>query len=329
MNSSYGNYGTRPDLGAGCTEFGREIADSCCLTNYNYGGCEQNCNQSMIPGYVATMESDLAPFLGHYDPSCCRSVDFEGEPSDVGGIWEATYPKTFLDRRAFHLDSEQENILVVRPPFGLESAELTLPRRETQPWQLLDNISLASPGTTDQSTTRQSSPAFDILSSFQQVSGERSCPQGYDFDPTLHQQSPRFDGDLYTTGFVRGRGRDRSGWCGYCSCWFRLKDSAYWYHVHYTHGISCATGLPFPPPEGQRKPRACDDWEVLCGGCKRWITVGKGEDRSRTAYFRHAYRCQNKGRRPFGRRINAQAKGRSPRKPRSESAALPSPVIYY
>ncbi|KAH9843379.1 putative conserved fungal protein [Teratosphaeria destructans] len=41
-------------------------------------------------------------------------------------------------------------------------------------------------------------------------------------------QNPRFEGDLYTAQWTRGDGPDRLGWCGYCSSWWRLKDSAYW-----------------------------------------------------------------------------------------------------
>lgn len=46
--------------------------------------------------------------------------------------------------------------------------------------------------------------------------------------PTLRKQSMRFDEDLYTAAWVCGEGAERAGWCGYCSSWHRLKDSAYW-----------------------------------------------------------------------------------------------------
>lgn len=44
----------------------------------------------------------------------------------------------------------------------------------------------------------------------------------------FQQQQPRFEGDLYAALWVRGEGVSREGWCGFCSTWHRLKDSAYW-----------------------------------------------------------------------------------------------------
>ena len=44
----------------------------------------------------------------------------------------------------------------------------------------------------------------------------------------IRRQSPRFEGDLYAALWVSGEGADRTGWCGYCSLWHKLKDSAYW-----------------------------------------------------------------------------------------------------
>ena len=33
---------------------------------------------------------------------------------------------------------------------------------------------------------------------------------------SLKPQSPRFDGDLYTSAWIRGEGTEREGWCGFC-----------------------------------------------------------------------------------------------------------------
>ena len=45
----------------------------------------------------------------------------------------------------------------------------------------------------------------------------------------LQRQSLRFEGDLYTAVWVRGEGIERAGWCGFCSSWHKLKDSAFWF----------------------------------------------------------------------------------------------------
>lgn len=48
---------------------------------------------------------------------------------------------------------------------------------------------------------------------------------------SLQKQAPRFEGDLYAAPYVKGEGVERAGWCGFCSSWHKLKDSAYWYVV--------------------------------------------------------------------------------------------------
>lgn len=42
---------------------------------------------------------------------------------------------------------------------------------------------------------------------------------------------PRWAGDEYNPAWIRGDGIERAGWCGLCPDWFKMKDSAYWYHV--------------------------------------------------------------------------------------------------
>lgn len=50
-------------------------------------------------------------------------------------------------------------------------------------------------------------------------------------------QNPRFVGDEYAAAWVRGSGVERSGWCGLCPTWHKLKDSQYWYHVCKVHRL--------------------------------------------------------------------------------------------
>ena len=45
----------------------------------------------------------------------------------------------------------------------------------------------------------------------------------------VQRQWPRFEDDLYTALWVRREGTQREGWCGFCSSWHKLKESAFWY----------------------------------------------------------------------------------------------------
>jgi hypothetical protein len=136
----------------------------------------------------------------------------------------------------------------------------------------------------------------------QQQSPSSNAPPTHDHPPSspLHprRQPARFTGDLYTPPYVRGDGATRAGWCTLCSSWHTLKDSAYWYHMHFAHGISCATGKSMPTPLQSRltggAARGVGDSEALCGCCGRWVLIVVGE-KGRTAWWRHAYRCKGKG----------------------------------
>lgn len=151
------------------------------------------------------------------------------------------------------------------------------------------------------------------------------------------KQSTRFEQDLYTPSWVRGHGNSRSGWCGYCTSWHTLKDSAYWYHMHFAHGVSCATGARLPGPCRFRATmgaaRGVGDWEALCGECGRWVLVVAGE-KGKTAWFRHAYKCNLKGTAAtlgVARRHSKSVKPRDPTSPKSArklaAGGSPSPSL--
>lgn len=55
---------------------------------------------------------------------------------------------------------------------------------------------------------------------------QRTNPPG-ESGQRLQLQKPRFEGDLYTAPWVRGESAERAGWCGFCSTWHKLKDSAF------------------------------------------------------------------------------------------------------
>ena len=158
-----------------------------------------------------------------------------------------------------------------------------------------------------------------------QTQQQTNAPPSYDHPSSspLHprHQPPRFTGDLYTPPYVRGDGATRAGWCTLCSSWHTLKDSAYWYHMHFAHGISCATGKSMPTPLRSRltagAARGVGDSEALCGCCGRWVLVVMGE-KGRKAWWRHAYRC-DKFREGGGSIGSAVALGKERRRGKSAS----------
>lgn len=98
--------------------------------------------------------------------------------------------------------------------------------------------------------------------------------------PPPHFQPPRTPNDQYTPVWTRGSGSEREGRCALCQppVWLRLKQSAYWYHMNYVHGICAATGRPYPEPLKYRLSLGrnsdmvkCEGW---CGECRAWKGVG-------------------------------------------------------
>lgn len=103
-------------------------------------------------------------------------------------------------------------------------------------------------------------------------------------------QELRFHGDLYTPKYVRGHGNKREGWCGICSRWLVLKNSAFWYDKSFSHGISAATGAAFEAPRETRRMKSNPDvWEGFCGSCGEWIALISSKKKG-TTWFRHAYK---------------------------------------
>ena len=131
--------------------------------------------------------------------------------------------------------------------------------------------------------------------------------------PTPRAAKPRHPDDLYAPLLIRGQGASKEGRCPHCphEAWFRLKQSAYWYHLNYRHGISAATGLPFPKPAAYRSvplPENEAQVEAGCKECGAWILLTvlspsmrvNVRDLSHAPWYRHAQKCNPGDRLPRG-----------------------------
>ena len=93
----------------------------------------------------------------------------------------------------------------------------------------------------------------------------------------LHLRDRRSEDDKYSPIWIRGHGIDREGLCPLCSppVWLKIKQSAYWYHMNFFHGICAATGQPYKRPISYRfayEERNCKRVvEGHCGSCLHWI----------------------------------------------------------
>ncbi|KAG1139122.1 hypothetical protein G6F37_009775 [Rhizopus arrhizus] len=126
-------------------------------------------------------------------------------------------------------------------------------------------------------------------------------PDSYDhFEPTPNmlaamprRQKPRYEGDHYTPKWVRYTGHLKQGYCDSCipGKWLQLKNSAYWYHKQFYHGISSVSGKPFMKPIKQRLGKG-DTIEGLCHQCQRFVPASNAKKKNNyMLWYRHAHKC--------------------------------------
>ncbi|CEJ00093.1 hypothetical protein RMCBS344292_14162 [Rhizopus microsporus] len=107
------------------------------------------------------------------------------------------------------------------------------------------------------------------------------------------RQKLRYEGDHYTPKWVRYTGHLKEGYCDSCNPgkWLQLKNSAYWYHKQFYHGISSVSGKPFIKPIEQRMGKG-DIIEGLCHQCHRFVPACNGKKKNNyMLWYRHAHKC--------------------------------------
>ncbi|CAG8586750.1 639_t:CDS:2 [Paraglomus occultum] len=147
--------------------------------------------------------------------------------------------------------------------------------------------------------TSSSTPPFPIVPFSPSISVTKSPKTPSKITPTAsltdaqpRKQVLRHPGDLYTPQWVRYTGRFKEGLCEICDPgkWLQLKNSAFWYHKQFFHGISSTSGGPFLPPIDTRTI-LIDTTEGLCHQCSKWIPLRSSKRKSSMSWYRHAYKC--------------------------------------
>ncbi|KNE61785.1 hypothetical protein AMAG_18686 [Allomyces macrogynus ATCC 38327] len=110
----------------------------------------------------------------------------------------------------------------------------------------------------------------------------------------------RFPNDLYTPNWTRGVGHGKEGLCRLCppesgEAWFKIKVSAYWYHLNYHHGVSQTSGRPFDAPVQERFDSTARIREGLCHKCHKWIPLDSPRHTPvnvpQIYWWKHAQKC--------------------------------------
>ncbi|KAI9492010.1 hypothetical protein BDB00DRAFT_830727 [Zychaea mexicana] len=106
------------------------------------------------------------------------------------------------------------------------------------------------------------------------------------------RQKLRYVGDKYTPQWVRYNGQAKEGLCDTCQPgkWLQLKNSAFWYHKQFFHGISSVSGKEFMQPLETRWVDQ-DLVEGLCHQCRQWVSVSNVKRKNSVLWYRHAHKC--------------------------------------
>lgn len=105
------------------------------------------------------------------------------------------------------------------------------------------------------------------------------------------KQKLRYEGDQYTPKWVRYTGQSKEGYCDTCKPgkWLQLKNSAYWYHKQFFHGISSVSGKEFQKPLEQRAGDH-DVIEGLCHQCRLFVPICNSKRKNSVLWYRHAHK---------------------------------------
>ena len=146
------------------------------------------------------------------------------------------------------------------------------------------------PVTRSNAVNNVNSTGFNEASS---VSSKDSTLLEDDDEEMPRLQSLKSENDLYTPKWVRNKGSKKEGLCELCkpSKWLKLKDSAFWYHKQFYHGISSSNGAPFRSPINIQTVWVGDKissstsimvhliTEGLCHHCNSWVPLFKNKKR--------------------------------------------------
>ncbi len=115
------------------------------------------------------------------------------------------------------------------------------------------------------------SSAFDELFEFKDLLIEKPCNE-------------------YSPKKIRGSGSKREGYCECCDKWYNMKNSSYWYHMNYKHGIN-SKGEKYPTPK-TRDVRGTT--EGYCTICEEWVCLGLSKRNYRFNWLRHMQKTHKK-----------------------------------
>ncbi|GAN07847.1 hypothetical protein MAM1_0179c07351 [Mucor ambiguus] len=155
-----------------------------------------------------------------------------------------------------------------------------------------ENTSLNGSVTTVEETTPTKTPAASEEEDYPVITEADLEAAKKDPNAIPRRQKLRYEGDEYTPKWVRYTGQLKEGYCDTCKPgkWLQLKNSAFWYHKQFFHGISSVSGKPFQRPLEQRAGEH-DVVEGLCHQCKQFVPICNSKRKNSVLWYRHAHKC--------------------------------------
>ncbi|KAI8137875.1 hypothetical protein BJV82DRAFT_674318 [Fennellomyces sp. T-0311] len=140
--------------------------------------------------------------------------------------------------------------------------------------------------------TTEVPPADTVDASFPEISDVDWDTARQNPSAVPRRQKLRYEGDEYTPKWVRYTGQLKEGYCDSCKPgkWLQLKNSAYWYHKQFFHGISSVSGKRFMEPLEQRAGDH-DVVEGLCHQCRQFVPICNAKRKTSVLWYRHAHKA--------------------------------------
>lgn len=159
-----------------------------------------------------------------------------------------------------------------------------------------ENTSLNGSVTTVEETTPTKTPAASEEEDYPVITEADLEAAKKDANAIPRRQKLRYEGDEYTPKWVRYTGQLKEGYCDTCKPgkWLQLKNSAFWYHKQFFHGISSVSGKPFQRPLEQRAGEH-DVIEGLCHQCKQFVPICNSKRKNSVLWYRHAHKVSRPG----------------------------------
>ena len=202
-------------------------------------------------------------------------------------------PKAFMKFEEFTKVANGPNININRKPLGLKSDLVFCPVESQSFCEDVYDVLVKSDYTLI--SKNEMNNRFVFHESFQDSPGSQLAEEYVPFSRISSKEND------YKPAEYRGTSLKKEGRCPICvNSWFRIKQSTYWYHMNYDHGIK-SNGEHYDMPVSMKRDSPNENVKALCGRCAEWVVLKSVRkqggvfvpfDPEFKQWFKHQQKCE-------------------------------------